>query len=927
MPVETSPASIPSPSRRGFLIVVVCLFVILGILFHRDFESDQVLFANDGPLGAIRAQSDYALGNFQSFWLDLNWLGTASLGLVCDVSGLLMASLCVLSPEFGPVLFAKIFAPSGVFLLGLSAWFLFRQLRFRSWVCVLGGLAAALNTMAFSAACWGLPTWTLSWAMNMFAIAALVSPSIRSRTLRAVLAGCAVGLGVMEGFDVGAIFSMFTAAFAFLCAVTTEGLSARTLTRGFVVVAIMAVSAALIAAQTVSGLIATQVKGVAGMAQDETTKEQRWNEATQWSLPKVETFRFIIPGLFGYRMPELYGEPAQSVNGANYWGAVGQTEGVIQSRHSGMGFDAGVMVALVAAFGIAQSFRIKGNAFAPGERKQLWCWFALLIVALLLGWGRHAPFYRLAYALPYFSTIRNPFKFLFPFSLALLILFGYGLEGLSRLYFDKAVAKGKDWRERIRAWWKTAPAFDKKWTIGTVVSVVAGLLGLLIYAASKRELVDYLQRAGFPDQQFAESIARFSLHEGMLFLLLLILSGALLTLILSGVFAGTRARWAVFLIGALVVMDLARADTQWIVYYNYKDKYATNPIIEKLREKPHEYRVTAELMPLSRGFLLPGYAGQLYYAEWLQHHFQYYRIQSLDIIQLPREPEFDRAYMSAFQPNPATIRTLFHVLDPRVAPMTNDGTASRCARLWQLTNTRYLLGSTNLLGEMFNPLIDPEQRWFRIVSRFNLAPKPGVTSLTRLEQFTAVADSNGPIALFEFTGALPRARLFSQWQVSGNNQETLERLVRADFDPAQTVIVTGELPNPPTPAASNAPPGNVRIDYYAPKLVRLNAEVAAPSVLLLNDRHDPYWNVTIDGRPEPLLRCNYIMRGVYLMPGKHRVEFRFRPPLTAFYISLTGLAAGVLLCGYVVVRRDSANNPGSSGDAVRPSAKNVNRRS
>ena len=190
-----------------------------------------------------------------------------------------------------------------------------------------------------------------------------------------------------------------------------------------------------------------------------------------------------------------------------------------------------------------------------------------------------------------------------------------------------------------------------------------------------------------------------------------------------------------------------------------------------------------------------------------------------------------------------------------------------------------------------------------------------------------VADSNGPIALFEFTGALPRARLFSQWQVSGNNQETLERLVRADFDPAQTVIVTGELPNPPTPAASNAPPGNVRIDYYAPKLVRLNAEVAAPSVLLLNDRHDPYWSVTIDGRPEPLLRCNYIMRGVYLTPGKHRVEFRFRPPLTAFYISLTGLAAGVLLCGYVVVRRDSANNLGSSGDPVRPSAKNVNRKS
>src|SRR6266487_1943922 len=502
MPVETTPAPPTSRSRSGFLIVLFCLFATLSILFHKSFQSDQILFANDIPLGAVRAQSDYAPGNFGSIWQDLNWLGVEVPGIACDVSGFLVAFLSAVSPDFGPVLFAKIFAPFGVFLLGLSAWFLFRQLRFRPWVCVLGGLATALNTVAFSTACWGLPTWPLAWAMNLFAIAALASPSIRNRTLRAILAGLAVGLGVMEGFDVGAILSMFTAAFAFLCVIATDGATARTLTRGFAVVAIMAVSAILIAAQIVSVLIGTQVKGVVGMAQDEASKRQRWDEATQWSLPKAETLRFIIPGLFGYRMPEFYGEPAQSVNGANYWGAVGQTEGVIQSRHSGMGFYAGGVVAVVAIFGIAQSFRKKGNPFSPGERKQLLCWLALLIVALLLGWGRNAPFYRLAYALPYFSTIRNPFKFLFPFSLALLILFGYGLEGLCRLYLEKAVAKGTDWRKQLNAWWKTAPAFDKRWTIGSLISVVAGLLGLLIYASSKRELIGYLQRAGFPEQRY-----------------------------------------------------------------------------------------------------------------------------------------------------------------------------------------------------------------------------------------------------------------------------------------------------------------------------------------------------------------------------------------------------------------------------------------
>ncbi|PYI81729.1 MAG: hypothetical protein DME26_19330, partial [Verrucomicrobia bacterium] len=299
MPAAPATTSVIPSDRRAKLLFLFCLLSVLAILFHKSFDPDEVLFSNDGPLGAVRSQAGHMWSNLLAVWQDLNWLGTQNPGMPFDVSGLLQALCCDSSPDFGPALFAKIYEPTGVFLLGLSAWFLFRQLRFRPWVCALGGLAAALNTMAFSAGCWGLAEWPLAWAMNLLAFAALVSPSFRNRTLRAILAGLAVGLGVMEGFDVGAIFSMFTAAFAFLCVIATEGASARTLTRGFAVVAIMAVAAVLIAAQTVSGLIGTQVKGVVGMAQDETTKRQRWDEATQWSLPKVETFRFVIPGLFG----------------------------------------------------------------------------------------------------------------------------------------------------------------------------------------------------------------------------------------------------------------------------------------------------------------------------------------------------------------------------------------------------------------------------------------------------------------------------------------------------------------------------------------------------------------------------------------------------------------------------------------------------
>src|SRR5207237_19881 len=176
--------------------------------------------------------------------------------------------------------------------------------------------------------------------------------------------------------------------------------------------------------------------------------------------------------------------------------------------------------------------------------------------------------------------------------------------------------------------------FDTRWTIGSLISVVAGLLGLLIYASSRRDLVGYLQRAGFPDQQLADSIAQFSLHEVMLFVLMLILLTALLTLSLSGVLSGARAKWAVVVLGVLMVSDLARADAPWIVYWNYKEKYASNPVIEFLRQQRFQGRVTSELAPLSRQFLINKSGGNFpsLYFEWLQHQFQYYRVQSLDII-------------------------------------------------------------------------------------------------------------------------------------------------------------------------------------------------------------------------------------------------------------------------------------------------------
>jgi hypothetical protein len=52
----------------------------------------------------------------------------------------------------------------------------------------------------------------------------------------------------------------------------------------------------------------------------------------------------------------------------------------------------------------------------------------------------------------------------------------------------------------------------------------------------------------------------------------------------------------------------------------------------------------------------------------------------------------------------------------------------------------------------------------------------------------------------------------------------------------------------------------------------------------------------VDGKPEKVLRCNYIQRGVYLpTPGKHTVVFEFTPAINTLYVNAAADALGVIL--------------------------------
>jgi len=893
----------PFAGATGVLIIVT-LF-----LFWDSLDPALILFSNDGPLGSISTDAIEMPGTFSGYWHDLNWLGyeqpSASPGIYMALGLLLQKS----------VLYLKWCTPICLVILGLSAWFFFRTLGFRNLACTIGAVAAAFNMEVVSYACWGLPSRSLTFATSFLA-GAFVLRALKSRPCpNLALAGICVGLGLMEGYDIGALFSLYIAAFVLFGFVIKRLESEKPVAlgqaagRGFAGVALVALVAGLAASQTMSTLVDTQLKGTGGdpqtPAQRAAAKERQWTFLTQWSLPKMETLRIVIPGLYGYRLdtPRPYdGNKLRSLDGGNYWGSMGQdpvlnrvaeVEEVIAAfgqrnvvpgelaralnvsvqeatqlmslvqnknqflqRHSGSGEYAGIIVVLLAAWALFFALQKRANIYSPTERRMILFWTVLAVVSLLLAYGRHAVFYQLIHQLPFFNTMRNPIKFLHPMHLGLIVLCGYSIEGLLRLAKREAA-------EPSRA--------ARLWIRGTGIAAGLMLLGSLIFGASKKLLGINIASRGF-DPAAAQAMASFSVMEIILSALLLGVGALLIAKVMRG---NAAAKWAVAL-GLLILIDLTRANSPWVQYDDYKHKYeGNNPLISTLAKSPHEGRVT--ISPLPSGLL-----NQLYRIEWLQHQFLYNNVQSLDLVQMPRMATDHEAFERRFT---ITGDTNTHYL---------------AGRRWELTNTRWILGGTNDVA-FFNRQFDPAKSRFTVASNFVVGLRPGTKNPNApgTEDFTTQFNSAGPYSLIRFDGALPRARLYSQWQVQTNDATTLETLAKREFDPQATVIVNA--PIAPSDAALGQAAGEVITQSYRPKEIRLAAQATGDSVLLLNDHWSAHWRVTVDGQPSELLRCNYVMRGVRLSPGSHEVVFRFQPPMTWLYVSLASLLGGFGLLGFVIV--------------------------
>lgn len=821
---------------HGLLVVVVVLSLLLIFQFHRSFSPGETLRLNDGPLAAQLSESSQFPGAFTGIWQDLGGVGAHGGSATLDITFFLRWIL-------GPVGFCKFHAPLSILILGVCAWTGFRTLGFGSGVCIAGAIAAALNSNFFSNACWGLASRPLTLALMFLAVAAWVTPRIQSRWFRVAFSGFAIGMGVTESADVGVIFSLIFAAFVVMRELISSDCSGwrRRLTRGVIATLAVALVAGLSAIHLLTALLDAGINPVKTAGTRFETSQQHWDWATQWSLPKAEIPRIFVAGLHGYLM--------NTGDGSDYWGSAGRSPGWKPgepgARYSGAGEYAGVVVCLIALFGLM------GSSTNPRQRPMIWFWCSFALVSLAFALGRYAPFYKYLVELPYFSSTRNPIKWMHGFHFSLLMLFAYGLESLTQACSRSAsvslqsVSEGKDQ-------WTKGVAIARRWNrFAALLLILTAFIGVC-YSLARPALQHFLEQEGW-GIQIIPKLTATSIREVWISILLLSFGIALIWGFVSLRFTGLRSRigWAALLV--LLVFDLSRANAPWIAYYNYEQRHGSTALWEQLAQGPLRQRVT--VAPLRHPELgLLEWLQSVYQAEWMQHQFQAFNIPSFDLIQNPRPAPDEQTYKANL--------------------------AGNIGRLWELTSTRYVLGLAAPFADVMNQLVDPKHKRFHIVTNFTVEQNPVTGFPPRLQ-------AEGPFGLLEFSGAMPRASLFGRWIEAGDDS-TLGMLANPEFQPTNLVLVAKSTPAPQASPEQLATRSNLVVKSYSPKRIQMESEADGPTVLLLNDRYHPDWRVFVDGVAAPLLRCNYLMRGVHVPAGQHGIEFRFEP-------SRRGLQVGAIM--------------------------------
>jgi hypothetical protein len=147
-------------------------------------------------------------------------------------------------------------------------------------------------------------------------------------------------------------------------------------------------------------------------------------------------------------------------------------------------------------------------------------------------------------------------------------------------------------------------------------------------------------------------------------------------------------------------------------------------------------------------------------------------------------------------------------------------------------------------------------------------------------KYTAVfEDPASPSVVLENKTVLPKAWLAPIAVPVTSPEDAMAAFQAAAFNPGTMALVESQPPIPMAGLNGQLPAsgGQARVLRYEPERIEVEAMVAMNSMLILGDKYYKGWRATIDGKETGIYPVDHVLRGIYVTPGVHKVEFVFDP--------------------------------------------------
>jgi hypothetical protein len=150
---------------------------------------------------------------------------------------------------------------------------------------------------------------------------------------------------------------------------------------------------------------------------------------------------------------------------------------------------------------------------------------------------------------------------------------------------------------------------------------------------------------------------------------------------------------------------------------------------------------------------------------------------------------------------------------------------------------------------------------------------------------------DGSSKVYEFKTPLPRAFLADSVVVVGSEKAALDSITSASFDPVRTAL----LLEPVEFGGGSVQGSSVRIVSYGLNEVDIEANVAHPCFLVLSDLYYPDWKAEVDGAKAVIYRTDFLLRGIPVEPGAHKIRFFYESRSLRTGLLLTIFASVIIL--------------------------------